>query len=189
MRVYVPLISLVCVLFPAASSGPRAMSAAPTIGGVPKNCPDTTHFVSLFNVFDDGKAYGGLVGSAPAWLRGFSGPAATLTFGGVYQPGYGWGRKVLFVLKRGFKGTVTMSGGSVRGHAPLWFDAVEVGALDRPVRRLTLQATRQLAFAGGAGPRQWPTFPGGITVPRAGCYYVEATWPGGKWRLTFAAGG
>lgn len=139
-------------------------------------------------MFDDGKTYSGLVGRAPAWLAGFSGPPATLDGPYNYAPGYGWDRNVLFVLQRGFKGTVTMYGGSVLGHAPLWLGAVELGAPDPSGRRLTLQAKRQKAFAGGAGPRQWPTFPGGITVPHTGCYYLEATWPGGTWRVTFAAG-
>lgn len=29
---------------------------------------------------------------------------------------------------------------------------------------------------------------GGLTVPGTGRYSLEATWPGGSWHLTFAAG-
>jgi hypothetical protein len=170
----------------------HALAARPTtIGAAPKDCPADTNFVSLHNLFDDGKAYGGYIGGYPVWVGGLSGPRATLHFRGLgppYDLGYGWGHKVLFALKRGFVGTVTLSGGDVNGPARLWFDAVEVGAPYGEVRRLPLAAKRQDAIPGGAGPRQWPTFPGGIVVPGAGCYYLQATWPGGTWRITFAAG-
>jgi len=35
---------------------------------------------------------------------------------------------------------------------------------------------------------QWTQFPGSLTVPAAGCYSLQAIWPGGSWHLTFAAG-
>jgi len=35
---------------------------------------------------------------------------------------------------------------------------------------------------------QWAEFPGSLTILKAGCYYLEATWPGGSWHITFAAG-
>lgn len=35
---------------------------------------------------------------------------------------------------------------------------------------------------------QWTQFPGGLAVPGAGCYSLEAVWSGGSWQMTFAAG-
>ncbi len=171
---------------------PRAIAAAPPkLGVAPQNCSGSTHFVSLLNLRDNGVAYRGYIGGDPLWIGGFVGPHATLHLTGVrthYESGYGWGTFVMFVLKRSFTHTVTLRGGAVHGQAPLLFDAVENGAPNGEARALTLEGKRQKAFPGGSGPQQWPTFPGGIVAPRAGCYYVEATWPGGTWRITFAAG-
>jgi hypothetical protein len=182
------LLGMAVSMSPVRDAG----AATPSIGKAPGNCRDDSSFSKLANVYGDGKTYGGFIGRSPLWLAGFTGPRATLQFQGIqgnnYSPGYGWGRKVFFVLARGFKQAVTLSGSGVKDRASLWFDAVEVGAPNRPERQLVLSAKRQLAFPGGAGPGQWPTFPGGISVPHAGCYVVRASWPGGSWRITFAAG-
>jgi hypothetical protein len=195
MRRRILSAGVVGMILAATTAQPATIRAlavgSTTIGAAPKDCPAGTNFVSLPNLFGDGKAYGGYIGGDPVWVGGFSGPRATLHFKGIsppYDPDYGWGRKVLFALKRGFGGTVTLSGGDLNGPARLWFDAVEIGAPYGEVHRLPLAAKLQDARPGGAGPRQWPTFPGGIVVPRAGCYYLQATWPGGTWRITFAAG-
>jgi hypothetical protein len=176
----------------SASPVRDAGAASPSIGKAPGDCRGDSHFARLANIFDDGKTSGSYIGHSPLWLAGFSGPQATLQFLGprtnFYSPGYGWGSGVLFVLARGFKQAVTLAGSGVKDRAPLWFDAVEVGAPNGLERQLVLSGKRQLAFAGGAGPKQWPTFPGDITVPRAGCYVLRASWPGGSWRVTFAAG-
>jgi hypothetical protein len=36
--------------------------------------------------------------------------------------------------------------------------------------------------------RVWATFPSGLYVPKAGCYYLDARWRSGQWRMTFGAG-
>ncbi|MGH2391452.1 MAG: hypothetical protein ACRDIE_24925 [Chloroflexota bacterium] len=191
MRSSTRRVGVIGVLLMVTATQPRATRALaatpPIIGVAPKACAGSTHFVSLPNLFGDGKAYGDFIGGDPVWIRGFVGPHATL-HARYYELGHGWEAGMMFALKRGFSHTATLRGGSMHGHAPLWFDAVENGAPNGETRTLTLAAKRQKAFPGGAGPGQWPTFPGGIVVPRAGCYYVEATWPGGAWRITFAAG-
>jgi hypothetical protein len=37
-------------------------------------------------------------------------------------------------------------------------------------------------------PAGWADFLSYLFIPQAGCYVLEAAWPGGMWRLTFAAG-
>jgi hypothetical protein len=171
---------------------PRAIAAAPpTLDAAPQNCSGSTHFVSLLNLSDNGVAYSNYIGGDPFWVGGFWGPRATLHLTGVrtyYEPGYGWAAFVMFVLKRSFTHTMTLRGGTVDGRTPLLFDAAEKDAPNGETRTLTLEGKRQTTFPGGSGPQQWPTFPGDIVAPRAGCYYLKATWPGGTWRITFAAG-
>ena len=161
----------------------HAASAPARLGPVPRTCPPGPS-PSRFSVH-----YAPGTGAFPAWILGFDGPHATLRFGGmtdqpgIYQPRFGWGHKMLWVLKRGFKGRVTLSGGGLDGKTPLWLDAIELGAPDAPRRAISLEARDQKAFSG-----PWPEFPAGVTIPHAGCYYLQARWPGGHWRFTFAAG-
>ncbi len=93
------------------SHAPRVFAATPPmIGKAPKACLGSTNFVSLPNLFGDGKAYGGYIGGDPVWIGAFVGPHATLYATGVYEPGYGWGARAMFALKRGFAHTVTLRG-------------------------------------------------------------------------------
>ena len=39
--------------------------------------------------------------------------------------------------------------------------------------------------ADGAGRDMWSAI---LYIPAAGCYALDASWPGGSWRVTFAAG-
>ena len=190
--------ALVCLLFivPASASvgqGQSVTKPAPPplgLGPVPRNCPGAARTVVLKGVFGTGVNSTG-AGAFPVW-GSFGGPRATLAFGaqadvpGVFQAPYGWGHKLLWALDPRFKGRVTLQGGSLHGHARLWFGVVEKGAPDTLVRVVSLDARRQKAYSGGAGA--WPEFPSGLYVPRAGCYYLQARWPGGTWRMIFAAG-
>lgn len=120
----------------------------------------------------------------------FTGSLPTLQWGatadvpGVFQPAYGWGHKMLWALRPSFSGTVTLTAGGLGRRAPVWLEATERHVDDLPTQALPLNARWQKAFSPGTGP----SFPGGIIVPEAGCYYPEARWHGGAWRGTFAAG-
>ena len=91
---------------------------------------------------------------------------------------------MLWTLKPGFSGTVTLTAGGVGRRALVWLEATERHVDDVPTKALPLNARWQKAFSPGAGP----SFPGGIIVPEVGCYYLEARWRGGAWRGIFAAG-
>jgi len=178
----------------AAKSGMgRADSVITSVPGpVPTNCGAGSLSVGLHDAYGDGKTIGGFFGAAPVWGLGLIGPHGVLHLGlyndgpEIYQQPYGWGRKIFWVLQPRFTGTARVTGGSVTGATPLWFDATENNVPVTPQRVLILRAKNQKAFTGN--PHAWPSFPGGLYVPKAGCYYIEAHWPGGHWRLTFAAG-
>ncbi len=162
----------------------------PPLGPVPRTCPGAAHTVVLKGVFGAGDNATG-AGTFPVW-GSFGGPSATLAFGsqasapGVFAAPYGWGHKMLWVLDPRFKGRVTLRGGLLSGRTPLWFEVIEKGVPDAPVQVASLEARQQKAYSGGPGA--WPEFPSGLYIPQAGCYYLEARWPAGSWRMTFAAG-
>lgn len=187
---------LVMPLAGCTTAQARGIASTPTLGLVPRTCPHLSAPQVIGRVF--GTGVGGTVGAvrgygaAPLWT--FLGPPpATLLWSpnpqdpnSRFDPPYGFGHKMLWVLQPGFKGRVTMTGGSIYGGKPLWFSITEVGAPDTLARVATFQASRQMAFSGGTGA--WPAFPGALIVPQAGCYFLAAHWPGGHWRITFAAG-
>jgi len=133
-------------------------------------------------------AFAPAVGAPPAWAVGFVGPQATLsvTDGGTREDlelmrrtRYGWTRKVLWVLEPGQP--VTLRGGSLGDGAPLWFQFDGERPTTAPVLDPRFPEAR-----GGRG--NWREFPSYVYIPAAGCYFLEARWAGGSWRLTFAAG-
>lgn len=159
---------------PAFAARSRA-STAPRLGAAPPICPP-----------------GRVNNRGPLPLMGslFTGSVANLHWGamadvsGAFEPAYGWQHKILWTLKPSFSGTVTLTAGGVGRRALVWLEATERHVDNVPTQALPLNARWQNAFSTGAGP----SFPGGIIVPEAGCYYLEARWRGGGWRGIFAAG-
>lgn len=161
---------------PTPWGGPSAK-----LGPVPQNCPPGPAPQNLDSNF--GSAYGG----GAVWGDGFTGSHAIL----VWFPKltsethnqYGWGHKFLWVVKSSVKGLVTIRGANLMNGLPVRPDA-EAESPDSTPTVLVLNPSDPNAQYEG----QWVEFPGGLTIPQAGCYYLEATWPGGSWRITFAAG-
>jgi hypothetical protein len=70
---------------------------------------------------------------------------------------------------------------------PLWFQIGDKAPTTTP----KLDPTQPGAYPyNPANPDQvFPEYPSYLFIPRAGCYVLEASWPGGHWRIPFAAGG
>ncbi len=164
-------------------------NTAPTLGPAPRTCPTSSAPALVTRA-----SYGAVrsAGSVPVWGFLINGSHPTLHWGvmadvpGAFEPSYGWGHKMLWALRPWFHGTLTLRGDSLNGHAPLWFDATEYHVAEVPTRVLPLNALWQQASSGPVG--SGPSFPGAVYVPAAGCYYLEARWPGGRWRGDFSAG-
>ena len=129
------------------------------------------------------------VGSTPSWAVGFVGPHATLLFGEnhamyswVQCDRYGWEHKLLWVLGPSYTGIVTLHGANLADGTPLWMSADNVPNM---TTSLVLDARNPTVVN---RPGDWVEFPGGLDIPRAGCYYLQANWPGGSWKITFSAG-
>jgi len=97
---------------------------------------------------------------------------------------YGWPWKVIWRVSTRYTQPVQLHGGSLRTGTPLWFQIGEPASttpiLDpRPDEQQIAQSGNPTEFV------EWKSY---LYIPGAGCYYVEADWPGGSWRVTFAAG-
>lgn len=103
----------------------------------------------------------------------------------VYNARYGWGFKYVWFVKHGFRGRATIKGENIKSAVPLWF-ADDLHR--RFTRLLVLDAGQFLRTIGPQIALDRNGFHSGIYFPRAGCYQIDATWPGGQWRAVFSAG-
>ena len=167
---------------PALSPSPTIKAPAPL--GLAPNCSASPAPKNIAPAY-----FAPAVGDAPAWAVGFAGPHATLLFGEnhtmyswVQYDQHGWEHKLLWVLGPSFAGRVTIHGANLADGTPLWMSADNV---PDTATSLVLD-TRDPTVVNRPG--DWVEFPGGMDIPKAGCYYLQANWPGGSWRITFSAG-
>jgi len=164
------------------ASIPATPNAARRLDAAPSNCsgrrPRT--LVSFGN-------YGNLIGSSPVWAGLY---AIFDKRRGAYHVQrdaprnvYGWRIKVLWVVTADVEDPVRVVGTDAGKRARLWFEVNERD--ERPVRQATLDpATPGVPLTGD----DYVEFPSYVYIPRAGCYSLEASWPGGSWRLVVGLG-
>ena len=101
-----------------------------------------------------------------------------------YHDQYGWEHKFLYVVATSYQGQVEIHGANLSDGSPLYLGAQD--AVTTGTATTLLLDTRSPTIANRG--LQWTQFPGGLAIPKAGCYSLEATWAGGSWRITFAGG-
>jgi hypothetical protein len=177
-----PVVSATVV--PAATPTPTPTSlaaSAANVGPVPQNCPPGP---TPKNV--DPLEFGPGVGGSPVWAIGFAGPHATIHLNGLSEDPslvqYGWNYKILWSVGLNYTHPVVLRGGLLSDGTPLWFRIGDQPPVTAPVLDPRYPGTLTGSDAG------WAEFPSYLLIPKAGCYYLEASWPGGSWRITFAAG-
>ncbi len=165
---------------PTSSPSPLGKQSA-RLGPVPQDCPGAVLKQAVSNT-------GPVVGGSPVWAGGFIGPRAMLVWSPseavTYHNRYGWSHKLLWVVQNNVKGLVRIHGTNLRDGSLLRPDAEQ----EAPTSTSTLLVLDPQDPNLTNRVDQWAEFPGGLTIPEAGCYYLEAQWPGGSWRITFAAG-
>ncbi len=180
----VVLLTPTTIATPQPVLSPSPTIKAPALLGLAPNCSASP---ALKNIAPN--YFAPAVGAAPAWTVGFVGPHATLLFGDnhtmyswVQYDQHGWERKFLWVLGPSFAGKVTFHGANLVDGTPLWLTADNV---PDTTTSLVLDTSDPTVVN---RPGDWVEFPGGMDIPKAGCYYLQANWPGGSWRITFSAG-
>jgi hypothetical protein len=177
---------------PLSSATPYGGEAA-QLGPLPKNCPVSPSHVMKTDHGGFGQFDVPAVGLPPVWIAFFGGyKHYPLAF--VFQENqaflshneHGWGQKVAWIVAKSYHGEVTIAGHSLEDGAALFPEALYASTKSTPTL-MVLDPSDPALRASYPDPN-WGTFVGGLTVPHAGCYLLEATWKGGQWRITFAAG-
>lgn len=149
----------------ARKNGPPPLGPAPTT--CPTNAPPATINPNV------GKS----IGMSPAWADGDFASGLILHVGDprrVRHGPHGWYHKIVWVVAPDYHQPITLRGGALVGGTALWFQ----------IGDHTLSPAPTLHPAGGG----WAYYGSYLLIPRAGCYFLQASWPGGMWRLAFAAG-
>ena len=153
-----------------------------TLDPAPQNCP----VISQTRGFD----YRGApltAGSSPVLVIGFGGPDAVLMHLKQAQPPeIGWYKRIVLLTETNYAGTVTLQGGELRDGTPIWF-----GMRDHnqgPITSFTVLPLNSSASNHFGSDQQWGLSTASLYVPRAGCYFLTATWPEGGWIVFFSAG-
>jgi hypothetical protein len=183
---------------PTPSPYPSPTLIAPSVGPVPPNCPPSA---SLVPFAPDAIIPG--VGGPDVWLVAgsfyFSGspsaPTQTQTHAiahlgslsrSAYTP-YGWPVLVQVLVASGFTQAITVTGNDLHTGYPLWLapGPNPVPAAAAPIFTTT---PRQPEGSVGDAQQSWNIWFGALYLPGAGCYTLQASWPGGGWTVHFAAG-
>jgi hypothetical protein len=86
------------------------------------------------------------------------------------------------------QGAVTIHGVNLQTGVPVSPDAEYAEPSSTPTALILNPNDPAVVSQNSNRDDQWTQFPGGLTIPGAGCYGLSATWPGGSWHLSFAAG-
>jgi hypothetical protein len=159
-------------------------SVAPYFGTAPQNCP----VASSKLIHSARQGLNIWVGSGR--LVGYSGwyiANHRLALGFGDRTRYGYPQKIFWQLTRGARGPIALTGWNLRTNQRMWFgeplpQAHPKALVPPPVIAWPSGLVRNHFVHGASAPSL--TF-----VPSAGCYVLQAHWPGGGWSMPFAAGG
>lgn len=169
--------SIVSKAQPPVSS--PASSYLPTVeipmGDAPVNCPGAA-------IPNDDNSIGGYPIRA---FGAFRGDKAKLFVYTSIRNEYGYGLKLGWAIHKDFTESAIIKGGSLQGNNPLWFNN-----FDKPpftVFSISKNTPPVLPLIGASTDYSYG-FPSLIYIPRAGCYFLEANWSDGSWKVIFSAG-
>lgn len=149
-------------------------SAAPSPVAITDAPPASCHGPTLRTVDTH---FGAGIGSSPVYAIGDWDASGTMHTDGAQLTQYGEAIKILWVVQPGYQQEVEVRASSATTGGLLYFD---LGS--GPTTDLVLNPSTAAVNFG------WSTFLGYVYVPAADCYFIEARWSGGSWRVEFPAG-
>jgi hypothetical protein len=168
------------VIWTLGDSSPFIPSA--TLGPAPDDCPanSQTHPFEF-------KGTQRTASSSPVLVIGLGGPHAVLThFTQAQSPEIGWYKRIVLLIKTNYTGTVTFRGGEMHDGTPIWFGMKQDS--QTPITTFTVLPLNSSTSNHTRSDEEWGLSTATLYIPRAGCYFLLATWPEGGWIVVFSAG-
>jgi len=131
------------------------------------------------------RLYGKLYGRQPVWggfYAEFDPHVHVFHAADAPRTDTGWRIKVLWIVHRDQSDPVVLSAHRGDGE-PVWFEIAVIGPPPATSAGLDPAHPENVAERGG-----WKEFPSYVYFPSAGCYTLEASWRGGRWRIGFGFG-
>jgi hypothetical protein len=189
-----PPLSLAATPFPTSAPVPTAALAAPSLGSAPTDCPSSTATSLPIVGIPNQRTYA--VGGPDVWVGGFDSARAVMSISRDATDQYsqwGWPLGIALDLKGSFHAPVTLVAFDAATNSPLWWafavneDYVVPAAYTVPAPAFTIdpQQDQGLTWRDDGTAKWWD---GTLYLPGAGCYTLHASWQGGGWTATFAAG-
>jgi hypothetical protein len=155
------------------------VASAANVGPAPKDCPLDPPLRP--QKLSDNIAP--LVGTSPVWATAGGGSGPGHLAGDTWSPDGGWPGKIVWEVGPNYNRPVILLAGNLRDGTFLQWHFPEHQLTWAPV----LDPQHPGHPVSVIGP-EWNEWGSEILIPAAGCYYVEAIWPEGHWRVTFAVG-
>ena len=168
----VGIVGALCALAAFGAAGTAA--APPKLARPPAGCRGSTT-VSLATI-------GRAIGAAPIFAADFGAGRAKLHVENGPHTKYGWRVKVLVVVDAGQTDSLSLGLRRVGSRRALWFRVQGQPPSTKPV----LDPAHPPVPAEESS--RWKEFPSYFFLPSAGCFRLEARWPGGSWARRFAGG-
>ena len=168
------------VVWTLGDSSPFIPSA--TLGPAPDDCPASSQ-TQPFN----SKGAPQAAGSSPVLVIGLGGPHAVLThFTHAQPPEIGWYKRIFLLAETNYTGSVTFRGGELRDGTPIWFGMKQYNK--GPITTFTVLPSNSSISNHTGSDEEWGISTATMYIPKAGCYFLMATWPEGSWVVLFSAG-
>jgi hypothetical protein len=182
-----PRLAPTATPFPTPTPIPTPTLVAPALGPAPADCPSSA---ATPDVGGPPNEFTYAVGGPDVWVDGFDSPRAVTSITrdstGSYAQ-WGWPVAIGLVLKDPFNAAVTLAAHDATTNAPLWWAFLANDSYTVPAATFTIdpQQDQGLNWSSDSVSKWWD---GALYLPGAGCYTLRASWPGGGWTATFAAG-
>lgn len=152
---------------------------APILAPAPTTCPSLpalTHAAVPF--------FGQAIGRPPVYISGLSASERPtyLRVTPTNYTAYGWQASLLWAIEPGYTQQIALHGQRLTDGQPI---SLSVGYYQAPAAKATLDPLVTSDISEGA---HWSNWFGMLFLPSAGCYTLQAEWPGGSWSIPFAVG-
>jgi hypothetical protein len=149
---------------------------------IPSDCqptlPPETRTYDQFGAFLDPVT---LHGGGQAWLAGNITVLHLNRLGPNPLPGV----KIFWVTGPNPTKTITAHGQDQRSGTPIWFQ-IDRSPLATTLEMAPGESNRDATYTSDGN--LWDIWGIAMIFVQAGCYHLEARWPGGQWSMTIAAG-
>ncbi len=165
-----------------ALSGSSPLIPSATLGDAPRACPGLSQTYPF-----EYKGAPRAAGSSPVLVIGFGGPEAVMTnFKHAQPPEIGWYKRIVLLTETNYAGTITLRGGEMLSGTPIWFGMSPNN--QGPMTSFNLVPLNAGVSNHTSGDEEWGLSTTNMYIPRAGCFFLMATWTQGSWVVFFSAG-